>query len=233
MNKIALSAAFYASDYAIKRPELDWTAMRHKLGEALKWYNDFVEENAESKLLKLAVSMEATAQRILYLFVQKFKKGQIENYTLKFTRGYLAAAIGKDYRAPSEMTISRHIERFLQMPNSFIKLKKRSTLQLPDRDCNCISVQIDPKLVVFVSQNHKQAHDFALQNSKNTSAGVVDLSARKHRPNILPDEMDTTAPPLKSNHNPYQQPKETIAPKTASSVGDLMADILKNFQAPS
>jgi len=234
MQKIALSAGFYASNYAIERPKLDWTLMREKLGEILKWYNDFVEENPETQLKKLAVSMEATAERILYLFNQKFKKGKIENFTLKLTRSYLAAAIGKNRRAPSEITISRHIDRFLEMPNSFIKLKQRSVMALADRECNCISLQIDPKLIVYTDEKHNKSHDFVLQNTRTTSAGIVNITPKTPRPTSKPVAYAENPSPLQSSHNPYKKPEaEPIAPKTASSVGNLMADFFKNFDAPS
>jgi hypothetical protein len=213
MQKIALSAGFYASHYAIERPELDWAAIKKKLGETLKWYNEFVENNVETKLKKLAVSMEATALRILWIYMKKFSLGQVKNGVVKMTRSYLAGAVGVDFRTPAEVTISRHIDRFLDMPNSFIKSKDRSTLGIPGQDTNCLSLEIDRRIIVFKSEKHQKAHELGTEIVMQPTVPYKKTSAPVFQPQS----------PVKAQATPEVVAQEQARKSAPSSIGDIFS----------
>jgi hypothetical protein len=228
MNKLAVSATYYSSNYSLKRPDLVWAAIKENVGKHLKKYNDWVKEmkkiTPDFAYKTLAVSMESTALRILWIYVQKFKLGQIRNYTVKFCRSYLAGSVGASFTAPHVMTMDRHLERLLQMPNSFIKEKSRSTLNLPDRDTNCIAVQIDPSLLVFTDPKHQENH----------IKGIEIMNQPKPRNQKKSYKINTQpmiAPPMPIRMPQTQEMKAEVrnAKTSASSLGNLMGSFLSNF----
>ena len=147
MQKIAFPAAVHSSMYYVDRPELVWQSMKDALGSILKKYNDWVKElnKLEANIngfQTIKCSMETTAKQILWVFMKKFQAGEARNGKVKFCRTYLAESYGVDYSAPALVTISRHIDRFLEMPSSFLRAKERSTLGIPGKDLAYFSLKI-------------------------------------------------------------------------------------------
>lgn len=223
MKSISLPASVYSSIHASnQKPELNWLAMKEKLGALLARYNTIVEEdqkhNPNSKLKKLAVSMENTAKNILWLFMQKFSKGKVKHGTVKFTYSYLANSVGKEFRSPAIITVTRHIQRFLQMPNSFIRAKERSTLGIPGKDVNCISITLDPRVIVYKNPLHQKAHE--------------DGTEIILQPKIVPK---STSEPILNQPQFFAMPK-TEAQKVvhkAAPIGDVLGSIFSKFTNPN
>lgn len=227
MNRLAVSASYYSANYSLKRPDLNWTKIKENLGKRLfdfnQWAKKQVEFNPNTNIRPLAVSMEATALRILWIYVQKFKIGQVRNYTVKFCRNYLANAVGAGFKAPHVVTMDRHIDKFLSMPKSFLKSQERSTLGLPGQDTNCIALQIDPSLLVFNDPKHQENHEKGVE--------LMNLPKPRHQKKNYRREQQIITPTSPIRIAQTEEQKATIqAVKTsANSLGNILGDIFSNF----
>jgi hypothetical protein len=225
MKTFSVPASAYASQYlSAIRPELDWQKMKDNLGQLLAKYNELVEldklVNPKSTLKKMAVSMENTAKNILWIFMKKFSAGQVRHRRVKFTYSYLASSVGKDFRAPAVITVTRHIQRILSMPYTFIKEKRRSTLGIKGCDLNCIELEIDPRVIVFKNPKVQEAHERGLELVIQPK--VKELKKVPVMPLNAPKTMLIHTTPVSK---PNQQ--------SSGSIGDVMGQILLNLQPKS
>ncbi|MEA5458721.1 hypothetical protein VB796_06720 [Arcicella sp. LKC2W] len=227
MNRLSVSAAYYSAGFTLKRPDLNWAKIKENLGIRLHEFNEWakkqMEFNPNTKVRPLAVSMEATALRILWVYVQKFKVGQIRNYTVKFCRNYLANAVGAGFKAPHVVTMDRHIDKFLSMPKSFIKSQERSTLGLPGQDTNCIALQIDPSLLVFSDPKHQENHEKGIE--------LMNLPKPRHQKKSYRREQQMITPttPLRNAQTEEQKAVVQAVKTSATSLGNLMGDFFNQF----
>jgi hypothetical protein len=232
MKKIAISAQYYASkNFVIERPELDWQKMKDALGRVLNLYNDFVNQNPDAKdpegnyYRKLAVSMEATAKQILWVFMQKFSKGEIKGTVLKLTRGYLAESIGIGYRAPHEVTIQRHIDRFITMPYKILTERGQATLGLPGNNTNCISLSLARNLIFFKSAKHQALHEQGTELLKSPRPITYKAGESKQQ-GIIPVQMSfkpTSRPTIA-----YRKTEPPVSRREQPQAG-FLGDLLLNF----
>lgn len=211
------------------RKALDWAKMKDKLGDVLASYQNIVkmdrETNPNSKLKPLAVSMENTAKQILWVFLKKYEKGQIKKNCLKFTYSYLANSLGKNFRNLSISTVTRHIQRFMEMPNSFIRLKQRATLGIPNLDVNCVMIELDPRLIIF-----KDPRQQAIQEQATEAIMSPVVKPKSTKPiNLNPQPMTAPASHTKASE-PQSSTNRREAPK---GLGDIMGQMFGGlFQTP-
>lgn len=225
MKSFSVPASAYASQYlSAIRPELDWQKMKDKLGEILAKYNELVDldkqTNPKSTMRKMAVSMENTAKNILWVFMKKFSSGQVRNRRVKFTYSYLASSVGKDFRAPAVITVTRHIQRILEMPFTFIKQKRRSTLGIPGCDINCIELELDPRVIFFKNPKVQEAHE------KGLDLMIQPLAKQAKKVPVMPLNASKT---MLANTAPVQKQNQ----QRSGSIGDVMGQILLNLQPKS
>lgn len=227
MNRISLSAAYYSANYQLKRPDLNWAKIKENLGKRLLAYNEWAKQqraiNPLTDIKPLAVSMEATALRIFWVYVQKFKVGQIRNYTVKFCRSYLANSVGVGFKAPHVVTIDRHLERFFQMPNSFLSNKTRATLEIPGQDTNCIALQIDPSILAFQDPKHQENHEKGIELINQPKAPYQKKRYREEQRIITPPH------PIRTPQTEEQKAMMNAGKTSASSISDIMKNAFQNF----
>ncbi len=208
----------------IKRPELDYPKMKAKLGEILT-KNAQLIDTLKLPVKKLAVSMEQTAKQILLLYVRKFEAGEVRNCTVKFTYSYLCKSLGKGFRVPNVKTVIRHILRFLELPFKFITQKERSHIE--EIGVNGIALTLHPSVIFFRNEAHQKAHE----------KGYAVVTSPKNKPLPPPRAAIVTATnpiPFEVAMNPYGRKRETDSgiKHTASSIGNVMNDVLKNLFQP-
>lgn len=242
MEKQTMPAALLMpnANYTIIRPELNFRAMKDALGKIMKAYNAHVDAlndamKNEEGLQKLAVSMEATAKQILFMFCQKFAQEQTTFRKMKFTRGYFTESYGVDFRAPALPTLDRHFLRFLKMPNSFLKAKDRSTLHLPDRNTVCIELELVPEIIVFKNEVHNVAHrngdDVRPREKQGWRGRTADNRRREEfaRDEAIlrgesPLDLDIVMPVLEKMEELAQNRQK----QSAKGLGDIAAQIFQN-----
>jgi hypothetical protein len=208
----------------IKRPELDYPKMKQKLGEILTKNTQLID-TLKLPVKKLAVSMEQTAKQILLLYVRKFEVGEVKNCTVKFTYSYLCKSLGKGFRVPNVKTVIRHILRFLELPFKFVTQKERSYIE--EIGVNGIALTLHPSVIFFKSEAHQKAHE-------QGSSVVASPKSKPLPPPREQIEVATNRIPFEVAMNPYRRQKDSGASikHNASSVGNVMNDVLKNLFQP-
>jgi len=131
--------------------------------------------------------------------MKHFEAGKVKANRLKFTYSYLADSFGKGFKKLSVSTVTRHIQRFLEMPNSFIRMKMRTTLGIPDMDINCIMIEIDPRLIVYKDPKKQSVQELATEaiispSVTPKSTEPIHFASEQPRTIIIPNQAKNETP---------------------------------------
>lgn len=200
-------------DTWLTKPEFDFGKTRERLATLIQANNNLrkLDEAVAAKYPRMGQSVANTASEICNLFIQKWKKGEVRKNSLRFTYSYLQKRLAGN---PCIATLKNHLKKIIGMYKSFIKLKFRDTLGLPNQNTACICLVIQPGTIRFKQERYNEAWDEGELDSPRFRAPETP----KHEPYRM-NIVQTFAQKLE---------QKITRVSTSGRIGDLIPDFLKS-----